>query len=152
MQLCTVTQSSKDSLGPATNFQLLKFFNCFHRVKVLLHVWCIRLCCPIRRVCPKFLWHYSELDRMYFVYPDPGSWFLPIPDPGSRIPDPKTAMKDRGEQKFVVIPFCWSHKFHKIELFYFIFPVPGKHKIRFQFPSSANTLLNIKHLFDNNQG
>ena len=44
---------------------------------------------------------------------------LPIPDPGSRIPDPKTAMKDRGEKKFLVIPFFWSHKVHKIELFYF---------------------------------
>ncbi len=45
-----------------------------------------------------------------------------IPDPDyypSRIPDPKTAMKDIGEKKFVVIPFFWSHKFHKIELFYF---------------------------------
>ncbi len=51
--------------------------------------------------------------------PDPGSWFLPIPDPGSRIPDPKTAMKDIGEEKFVVILFFWSHKFHNIELFYF---------------------------------
>ncbi len=30
--------------------------------------------------------------------PDPGSWFLPIPDPGSRIPDPKTASK-RGVEK-----------------------------------------------------
>ncbi len=37
---------------------------------------------------------------------DPGclSWipnpdFLPIPDPGSRIPDPKTATKERGELK-----------------------------------------------------
>jgi hypothetical protein len=37
----------------------------------------------------------------------------------SRIPDPKTAMKDRSEKKLVVIPFFWSHKFHKIELFYF---------------------------------
>ncbi len=34
-----------------------------------------------------------------------GSWFLPIPDPGSRIPDPKKATKDRGEKEFVVIPF-----------------------------------------------
>jgi hypothetical protein len=37
--------------------------------------------------------------------PDPGSLFLPIPDPGSRIPDPKTATKERGEKKLVVIPF-----------------------------------------------
>jgi hypothetical protein len=45
---------------------------------------------------------------------DPGclSWiqdpdFYPfwIPDPRSRIPDPKTATKERGEKKLVVIPF-----------------------------------------------
>jgi hypothetical protein len=28
-----------------------------------------------------------------------------IPDLGSRIPDPKTAAKERGEKKLVVIPF-----------------------------------------------
>jgi hypothetical protein len=28
-----------------------------------------------------------------------------IPDLGSRIPDPKTSMKDRSGKKFVVIPF-----------------------------------------------
>jgi hypothetical protein len=44
--------------------------------------------------------------------PDPD--FLPIPDPGSWIPDPKTSTKERGEKSFVVIPFC-SHKFHIIE-------------------------------------
>jgi hypothetical protein len=27
--------------------------------------------------------------------------FLPIPDPGSRIPDPKTATKERGEKKLL---------------------------------------------------
>ena len=37
----------------------------------------------------------------------------------SRIPDPKTAMKDRGEKIFVVLPFFWSHKYHKIEVFNF---------------------------------
>jgi hypothetical protein len=47
-----------------------------------------------------------------------------VADPGClfRIPDPKTATKDRGEKKFVVIPFC-SHKFYKIEN-YFIFEMP----------------------------
>jgi hypothetical protein len=46
-----------------------------------------------------------------------------IPDPDfypSRIPDPKTAMKDIGGKKLVVIPFFLSHKLHKIELFYFL--------------------------------
>jgi hypothetical protein len=32
----------------------------------------------------------------------------------SRIPDPKTSTKERGEKKFFVIHFC-SHKFHKLE-------------------------------------
>jgi hypothetical protein len=47
--------------------------------------------------------------------PDPGSSFLPIPDP-------KTAAKERGEKKSVVIPY---HKFHIIEN-YFIFEMPKK--------------------------
>jgi hypothetical protein len=51
----------------------------------------------------------------------PDSDFYPsrIPDPGSRIPDPKTATKESCEKKLVVIPF-WSQKFHKIKN-YFIF-------------------------------
>jgi hypothetical protein len=44
---------------------------------------------------------------------DPGC-LSRIPDPGSRIPDPKTATKERGERKLVVIPFFCSQKFHKI--------------------------------------
>jgi hypothetical protein len=58
--------------------------------------------------------------------PDPGSWFYPsrIPDPGSRIPDPKTVTKERGEKKFVIILFC-GHKFHKIE-YYVIFEMLKK--------------------------
>jgi hypothetical protein len=34
-------------------------------------------------------------------------------------PDPKTAMKDRGEKNLLSNLFFWSYKFHKIELFYF---------------------------------
>jgi hypothetical protein len=51
--------------------------------------------------------------------PDPGSWFYP-----SRIPDPKTATKERGEKNFLVKPLC-SHKFHKI-VNYFSFEVVKK--------------------------
>jgi hypothetical protein len=52
--------------------------------------------------------------------PDPE--FLPIPDLGSRIPDPgsKTSTKGRGEKKLVVIPFFCSHKFYKIVNFFII--------------------------------
>jgi hypothetical protein len=46
--------------------------------------------------------------------PDPGSCFLPILDPGSRIPDPKTATKERGEKKLDVKPFDVATKFNKI--------------------------------------
>jgi hypothetical protein len=41
---------------------------------------------------------------------------LPIPDPGSRIPDPKTATKERGEKKIVVITFYVATNFTKLQL------------------------------------
>jgi hypothetical protein len=51
---------------------------------------------------------------------DPGclSRILIFTHPGSRIPDPKTATKERGEKKIVVL--YGSHKFHKTEN-YFVF-------------------------------
>jgi hypothetical protein len=36
-----------------------------------------------------------------------------------QIPEPKTATKERGEKKLVVIPFC-SGKFHKIVNYLFL--------------------------------
>ncbi len=59
--------------------------------------------------------------------PVPGSGFLPILDPGSRIPDPKTATKERGGKKLenlVVIPF-FLPQIHKIEN-YFVFDMLKK--------------------------
>ncbi len=40
----------------------------------------------------------------------PGTDFYPsrIPEIGSRIPDPKTVTKERGEKNFVIILFLWS--------------------------------------------
>jgi hypothetical protein len=35
--------------------------------------------------------------------------------PGSRIPDPKTATKERGEKKFVVVPFLEATKITKLK-------------------------------------
>ena len=53
--------------------------------------------------------------------PDPGSRILifthpgsRIPDLGSRIPDPKTATKERGEKKLDVKPVYVATKFNKI--------------------------------------
>ncbi len=43
--------------------------------------------------------------------PDPEFYPSRIPDPGSRIQDPKTATKERGEKKFVVIPFFVATNF-----------------------------------------
>ena len=43
-----------------------------------------------------------------------------IPDPGSRISDPKTATKERGETKICCHTFICSHKFHKIEKILFL--------------------------------
>jgi hypothetical protein len=62
---------------------------------------------------------------------DPGC-LSRIPDPDfypSRIPDPKTATKKRGEKKFVVLPFFCSHKFLKIAN-YFILLMLKRSEIR----------------------
>jgi hypothetical protein len=62
------------------------------------------------------------------VFADPGCLsrilVLPILDPGSRIPDPKTATKERGEKICWHTFFC-SHKFHIIEN-YLIFEMMKK--------------------------
>jgi hypothetical protein len=46
--------------------------------------------------------------------PDPDFYPSRIPDPGSRIPDPKTATKERCEKKLYVKPFYVATKFDKI--------------------------------------
>jgi hypothetical protein len=48
---------------------------------------------------------------------------IPDPDfthPGSRISDPKTATKERGEKKFVVIPFFVATNFTKLKIILFL--------------------------------
>ncbi len=61
--------------------------------------------------------------------PDPGSWFLPIPDPGSRIPDLGSRIQKqqqkRGVKKIWCHTFLCSHKFHKL-VYYFSFEVLKK--------------------------
>ncbi len=52
--------------------------------------------------------------------PDPGSWFLPIPDPGS-----KNSNKREGWKKLYVKPFYVATKFNKI-VNYFSFEVLKK--------------------------
>jgi hypothetical protein len=49
---------------------------------------------------------------------DPGclSRILIFTHPGSRIPDPKTATKERGEKKFLVIPFYVATNFTKLKI------------------------------------
>jgi hypothetical protein len=56
--------------------------------------------------------------------PDPDFYPSRIPDPGSWIPDPKTATKDRSEKIFCQTIFR-SLKFHKTE-YYFIFDMLKK--------------------------
>jgi hypothetical protein len=57
--------------------------------------------------------------------PDPDFYPSRIPDPGSRIPDPKTVTKERGGKKIFHHIFFCSHKFHKIE-YYVIFEMLKK--------------------------
>ncbi len=70
--------------------------------------------------------------RMFI--PDPGSWFLPIPDPRSRISDPgsKNSNKRQGWKNFFCQTIFCSHKFHKTH-YYFIFDMLKK-KIWPNFP------------------
>jgi hypothetical protein len=48
--------------------------------------------------------------------PDPDFYPSRIPDPGSRIPDLKTATRERGEKKLVVIPFYVATNFSKLKI------------------------------------
>jgi hypothetical protein len=70
--------------------------------------------------------------------PDPDFYPSRIPDLGSRIPDPKTAMKTGVKKKSVVIPFFGAINFTSLN--YFIFEMLKK-KIW------ANTFLKIIELF-----
>jgi hypothetical protein len=51
--------------------------------------------------------------------PDPDFYPSRIPDLGSRIPDPKTATKDRGEKFFLVKPFFVATNFTKLNIILF---------------------------------
>jgi hypothetical protein len=60
--------------------------------------------------------------------PDPDFCPSRIPDLGSWIPDPKTATKERVENKICYHTFLCSHKFHKIEN-YFSFELQKKNML-----------------------
>jgi hypothetical protein len=52
---------------------------------------------------------------MFIPIPDPDFYPSRIPDPGSRIPDPKTATKERGD-KIVLITFYVATNFTKLKI------------------------------------
>jgi hypothetical protein len=104
-----------------------------HRAVGMRKTWCIRTCLneatginaqfPISRSvhCALSSGKYCEHNSVA----DPGCLFR-IPDPDfhpSRIPDPKTATKERGDLMSYL--FMYSHKFHKI-VHYFTFEVLKK--------------------------
>jgi hypothetical protein len=51
--------------------------------------------------------------------PNPDFYPFRIPDLGSRIPDPKTATKERGLKKLVVKPFFVATNFTKLKIILF---------------------------------
>ncbi len=97
------------TIGFTLNFYLLEIFNYTFRVKIQLVV--TKVCSVADPGC---------LSRI----PDPDFYPSRIPDLGSRIPDPKTATKERWK-KISCHTFLCSHKFHKI-VNYFSFEVPKK--------------------------
>jgi hypothetical protein len=52
--------------------------------------------------------------------PDPDFYPSQIPDLGSRIPDPKTSTKERGEKNLLSYLFWVATNFTNCELFHFI--------------------------------
>ncbi len=66
---------------------------------------CIGLYLPLWSIALKTVLRIRDVN--------PGSRILSFTHPGSRIPGPKTATKERGEKKFVVIPFFVATNFTK---------------------------------------
>jgi hypothetical protein len=73
--------------------------------------------CPWAQLRAPALEKTIQVLRIRDAYP--GSRFLPIPDPGSRIQKQQQKIRVKKIIKFVFKPFFCSHKFHKID--YFIF-------------------------------
>jgi hypothetical protein len=72
--------------------------------------------------------------RIRDVYP--GSRILIYPNPGSRTPDPKTATKERGEKKFVVLTFYAATNLTKLQI---IFSFGAEEKNLGQFSKNYRT-------------
>ncbi len=88
---------------------------------ILFHGVNVMLCYHLYQLVLSFI----SVLRIRDVYP--GSWFLPLPDPGSRISDPGSKNSNRRERwkNFFCHTFLCSHKFHKI-VNYFSFEVLKK--------------------------
>jgi hypothetical protein len=89
------------SLLPGKSFKLKGKTVCICEAPFLIEI-CIPTVLRIRDVYPG-----SRI-------PDPDFYPSWIPDLGSRIPDPKTATKERGEKKLVVIPFHVATNFTQL--------------------------------------
>jgi hypothetical protein len=77
---------------------------------------------------------------------DPDFYPSRIPDLGSRIPDPRTASKERGEKKLVVIPFIVATNFTKFKIILELFTqkmVTKLSKIWVWVPGSGKNLFRI---------
>jgi hypothetical protein len=61
------------------------------------------------------VWYNIRYDRNDSIFQCCGSGRI-FTHPGSRIPDPKTATKERGEKKFVVITFYVATNFTKLHI------------------------------------
>jgi hypothetical protein len=82
----------------------LLVFKRVYRLEIVSHVGILTIFLPLLSV-----WRTRD------VYP--GSRILIFTHPGSRISDPKTATKERGEKKFVVISFYVATNSQNYKLF-----------------------------------
>ncbi len=86
-ELCFSFWFAAFGAGDSTVLKIIRY----RGVTVLLPGWVIWKYwnCPVLRI--RDVYPGSRI-------PDPGSWFLPIPDPGSRIPDPGSRISDPGSR------------------------------------------------------
>ncbi len=97
-------------------------YACIHLLKKKLKK--LGLCGKMVKLESLFISHRQCCGSGMFI-PEPGSWFLPIPDPGSRISDPgsKNSNKRQGWKFFFVKPFFVGTNLKKLNIFYFWYAV-----------------------------
>ena len=108
----SITKNESQLIASALRANYSKMFSGMIRKFSMLSLpFCVTIKVPVPSVADP-----GCLSRI----PDPDFYPSRIPDPGSRIPDPKTATKDRGEKNSFVKPFFVATNFTKLNIILFL--------------------------------